>query len=417
MLSAEHKLVILCLFATILIAAVSAGISGYRNWGMMLLVHGDFGATVQVLGALVHMTPADDGARLHLGNALELIGREEQSLGVLRPLLERPTPQPYALAIALRILVDRDEMESAHSLWKQAPHQVRPPPRLAAFLALDTLRHQGLTRNRDAEVKFDTLLIQALTNELVGVTNPIIGRFLQAVYNDDHVLKRTRKALEWRSTRSVQYSSESCKQELEPGLITDMLGVQGRQLSIGESLFGVPTNSARDMRTTNNDTDGWHPLYPMTDRPWNFGLFVMGVDMNELVDACGAIRIDGLWTDKQKEFEQGRNGFQHLPVNVLPGQPYVISFMYKTEMYDDAKTSLFLGDSEEVLFRELFFPPTEGEWRSVTIIAWSQKSNVETVNPLLRLWGEGSVWFKQIAMQPIDVHFPVTPSKPIIRIQ
>ncbi len=79
--------------------------------------------------------------------------------------------------------------------------------------------------------------------------------------------------------------------------------------------------------------------------------------------------------------------------------------MYRTKDAADGAAALWLSFDGRTLRgynSERGFPATDGEWRRVTIIAWKQPSNDWSINPLLRSWGQGSIWFDDFSVRRIN---------------
>jgi hypothetical protein len=146
----------------------------------------------------------------------------------------------------------------------------------------------------------------------------------------------------------------------------------------------------------------WSQSHMTTGDPWNFALFAVGPDRVRPYAGNAALRIDGIYLEQHPEREAARSGLWHAPIEVAAGQPYVLSFVYRTAQVTERGAGLWLSAKPEVLFAgEQFLPPTNGLWKRVVIIAWNRSQQPEQIQPLLRLWGTGSVWYDNVSLYQI----------------
>ena len=71
---------------------------------------------------------------------------------------------------------------------------------------------------------------------------------------------------------------------------------------------------------------------------------------------------------------------------------------------------MWLSDNPKVLSAgDYALPQTFGMWKRVLFIAWNRSGTTATIQPLLRSFSEGSVWFDVFSIRPLSVCTPISP--------
>ena len=220
---------------------------------------------------------------------------------------------------------------------------------------------------------------------------------------------RVRQTLDWIAAVESHDPSECNMRE---SLYTDEITV----LNVA-SLIGIPVQSVqlgRELAQNGNFEKfsrysllptGWKPSLMASGNPWNRGVFRIGVDAVQ-VPRLGvtdwAVRIDGITVERASSKEAARAGVWHEPIELAPETPYAVSFSYCTDGIEDMNSSLWIGTDPEVLFaNDRSFPNTDGRWMQVVLVAWNKSDQPKLIQPLLRHFGEGSVWFDQFSVQEV----------------
>lgn len=242
-------------------------------------------------------------------------------------------------------------------------------------------------------------------------TNTIVPEFWQQALG-----KQLSIALQWRQ-RSSSPTEIACghKDIHSSNNIAQLLGVQTNQFELGHELV---SNGDFEIYDSWADTpNAWHEAFLTAGTPWNLALFLPGVDTQLSFSGCRALRIDGLYIEHSAEHEPARAGFIYDPIPTLANQPYVISFVYRTSADVHDLVSMWISQDPKVLFaNELALAPTQDSWKQVTIIAWNRKGEQASIQPFLRSWSEGSVWFDNFSMRPLLLKTPITEREAIIDI-
>ena len=184
-----------------------------------------------------------------------------------------------------------------------------------------------------------------------------------------------------------------------------MLGLAVDEVQLGDNLI------------RNGDFAGWVSGRPQwwsvsnmaTGDPWNAGLFIGGPE--ELsAPFGGAVRILGLWLKQQSDREPGRWGYWYFDesarrIATLPLEAdrwYLVSFDYRSEVYEQKGAALYVSDRAEVLWRgDRQLPGTGTAWHHVVIIASNRGGAQATMRLLLRSWGSGIVEFDRVRVSPL----------------
>ncbi len=187
--------------------------------------------------------------------------------------------------------------------------------------------------------------------------------------------------------------------------VAEALGMDPEDVQLGPNLV------------LNGDFEVWLEARPenwlwsdmATGNPWNRGVFVGGHD-DELDPWGGSLRVQCLWRQEKPELEVARAGFWYydeasyqLRAIVPPvGLPLAVSFDYRTEdMLTDQATLWLSGEPLPCFANDLPFPATFGEWHHVTLICRAGDGEQSPLNPLLRLFGPGTVTFDNLKIRTV----------------
>ncbi|WP_322798542.1 tetratricopeptide repeat protein [Thermoflexus sp.] len=167
------------------------------------------------------------------------------------------------------------------------------------------------------------------------------------------------------------------------------------------------------------DPEGWSWSDMSNHPPWNAGLFLGKRDDLEAYEGQRAVRVDGIWAARDPGREGARAGYWAKEVPLRPGL-YLLSFAYRTQLGRNGWAGIWVSDRSEVLFAgDLKLPDTRGAWRRAMIIGKNQAEDGK-IAVLLRLWGEGTVFFDEVAVREIRVTDGILPpalSLPVVELR
>jgi tetratricopeptide (TPR) repeat protein len=120
-----------------------------------------------------------------------------------------------------------------------------------------------------------------------------------------------------------------------------------------------------------------------------------GIDTLMAMGYDGALRIDGL---SEKNATGYIGEFYNTLPELVPDEPYLITFFYKSDRCSDLQPSFWTQLREE---GTIGLPETRGEWWQVVFIVWPQQAKKTFV--ALQNYGPCQVRYAGISVQELDV--------------
>lgn len=212
--------------------------------------------------------------------------------------------------------------------------------------------------------------------------------------------ERTRSSLRWiASSGALRYREparlpSAGSDPKRAAMVASMLGVSADAVSLGPNLV------------EHGDFERWPAPTPwsasyMTRPPWNTGIFVVGGDDGIGNAGARALRIDGLLSTSRPDAEPARAGLWHGAIRIPRDRAYVAVVRYRT-MGDESAAVYLSSDARTFDPLEVRLPPTGGVWREAAIVAWNRSGADAIVEPLLRSFSTGTVWFDDFAVHVLD---------------
>jgi hypothetical protein len=149
---------------------------------------------------------------------------------------------------------------------------------------------------------------------------------------------------------------------------------------------------------------GWAWSSMADGKTWNLALFVGGFDEFEAYEGRRAMRVDGIWIQRNPELECARAGYWGDQIPLKPDIPYILSFYYKTTRIGNVYAVVWASYDPEVLFRAHKLPATEGKWREFIVIGWNRKEEMKMIKPLVLSFETGEVWFDKVKLREIFIN-------------
>ncbi len=147
----------------------------------------------------------------------------------------------------------------------------------------------------------------------------------------------------------------------------------------------------------------WDFLDMSGSEPFARGSFTGGVDPL----AGSVLRIMGFFTEVTPGRIPCRAGFLRKQAIPLGSGTYLFTFRYNTRE-DTERPSFWLADVKYISEREI--GPTGGAWRRVLFILRNAELGIPEVQPHLRMWGTGTVWFTDAGLYAIETAGPFLPA-------
>jgi len=176
-----------------------------------------------------------------------------------------------------------------------------------------------------------------------------------------------------------------------------VLGIGGDEFELGANLIKNGNLEEGDFQL-----EGWEWVEWIDRDKYERGLFVGKADSFERYEGDVALAIAGIVVEEDSARKPARAGYHGRSVTLEPKTLYLLSFFYKTEGLQNGEASVYLGKDPRVVFPSDFrLPQTDGTWRKAFILGWNDLDEQTEIEPILRIWGEGTVWFDEVRMEAI----------------
>lgn len=379
------------------------------NYAQLGRLHGSFHPThIAAYQQALRLAPSYSHLRLQAIEGLWLAGDAPAAATSMGELAGRGALEPQAAGLQISALLAQQREREALGLYAVAKPPL--PAGVAAGLLVFALE-QGVALTPDGQ---RTLLAYAFGLDPQSPTFAPLGATLgEPEFWASDMGLRTRQALRWRSGRG----GVGLQQAGETGSVTAarvgaLLGQPELVARLGPEL--VTNGGFERLNGLTVLPLAWEESFMSTGDPWNLAAFVAGVDVAQPFAGGGSLRIDGLLIERLPEREAARAGFLQPPLTLSPGGPYIISFMYRTEQAADSTAGVYFYPYHQIFFEGANLPQTAGVWKRVTIIDWNRSGGAIEIYPLLRSFGEGSVWFDDFSARRLSPG--LMPGEPIIVI-
>jgi hypothetical protein len=343
--------------------------------------------------------PDDTHMRWQTGAALAEAGQITAATDVLSPLVHQPTTHKQATTMLLTTLALAGREPEAARIYQSLDTPPDLPPPIAARVL------EGFFRGDD--VAPPEMTRQLLTrvfglSEYVEAFQPFGRRLSEPNFWSSDVGQRSRQALRWYTRPITDSDRQTTHPEPDRSLVAEQLGVPTEAISFGPEL--VTNGGFEHYDRLNGRIAGWRYSFMSLGNPRNLAAFVVGVDNTSPWNGALSARIDGLYLERAAERQPARAGLWHKGIGIKPGIPYVVSFAYRTQGVEGNVAAVWLTQASDVFWlNEKLFPPTGGEWKQETIVGWNRSGSETAIYPLLRSWGEGSVWFDDVSIREIVI--------------
>ncbi|OGD18267.1 MAG: hypothetical protein A2W03_14090 [Candidatus Aminicenantes bacterium RBG_16_63_16] len=169
-----------------------------------------------------------------------------------------------------------------------------------------------------------------------------------------------------------------------------LLKIDPAKAKVGENVIAAAGLADRDSLEKS-----WEFLDLSSREPFSRGSFAGGPDPQ----AGGALRVMGFFVRTEPGKVPCRAGFIRKQAVPLGAKTYVLDFFYRT-LGRTERPSFWLASPELMPEREL--DPAAGEWRRVLFVFDNGELGIPSVQPLLRMWGTGTVWFAGLGLYELE---------------
>lgn len=421
----HHALLHLSVFI-ILLAMFSSPVtysSARVNWALFQHLASKESDLMPVYEHVQYQFPKNNYYRFQL--ALALFRRGEYN-GVIQEMLQlNGTSSSTSIELLFTALaneklhssaVDEFQKHLNFSNKEQLDFAEKLSPAASAAILLSYLES---SRTIDADVK-NTLIVNTFPFKDDFEKSLIVNEYEAQFINNNVRESPLYSTLNWLSRPIYQFLPMWGDNSIENTLVNEvaeMLQVQADQIKLSEE-YVINGNFERNHILTNTPEYFGHSF--MSDgTQWNRGYFVVGLDIDESTHGGFTIRIDGITIESKPNYEPARAGIWYLtPITVKTNTPYLISLRYKTHGFNGQPgAAIWLSYEPDVIWgNDMFLPPTDGEWVNVRIIGWNRLAHDSTIQPLLRSFTIGNVWFDDLSIRSLKTQSDIGSQKNIIKI-
>lgn len=175
------------------------------------------------------------------------------------------------------------------------------------------------------------------------------------------------------------------------------LGVDAVELALGDELLNVGRGIGMG-----DDGNPWEFIDMSRREPFASGSFTGGAD----AAAGSALRVMGFFARPEPGRVACRAGFGRRAAIPIGTGTYLFHFLYRTWGAEE-RPSFWLAAPEFIPEHEL--RPTHGVWRRVLYVFRNGELGIPELEPHLRMWGTGIVWFTGIGLFEVEVRSPDLP--------
>jgi hypothetical protein len=357
----------------------------------------------------VRLLPDNDHVRYQAGAGLFAAGLPGEAAATLQPLAARRSVDPAVAALLVGSLVAAGQPDQALRVYTD----FRPEPPIADWIAA------GLVSGATFPA-LDSTLRKDLLAQVFGLdtSTPDFQTFVHQTGDPAFWAgaagQRTGAALAW----AGQPPPEDPSGDIRPdgAVLAGLLGSGAGTWTLGPEQI---VNGGFELPSMVNSVgQGWHRSFMSTGRPWNFALFVVGADRSRAYEGRAALRVEGVQIEQQADREPARAGLWHSAISVPAGAAYSVSFAYTTRGLADNGASFWLSDQPLLgVASDHYLAASEGQWREVTVVAWNRSGKDAAIAPLVRAWGQGSLWVDAVSVRLLSLPQAIAPRPPVVDVR
>lgn len=366
------------------------------NYAQLSRLHGIVQPSLY-LRSLAHFLD-DTHIRLQTVAALTEAGQQDAATHVLQPLINQHNLDGQAAQILLATLIIGGDKQKAVQTYQHFSSHPQLSPGIAARVLSGFLKSGS---NVPPDVTRHLLANVFGANHHITPLRSLGKRLSAPDFWDTTLGQKSRAALQW-STQPIT-GTDLAAQPPEPdrALVAAQLEVAAESIRFGPEL--VTNGSFEQYDLFQDRLSGWYYSFMSIKKPFDVAAFVVGLDSGNPWNGSLSMRVDGLYREDNPSLSNARAGFWHRSdITIQPDTPYIVSFAYRTRHVRGKAAAIWLTGEQDVFWRgEKRLPPTGGEWKQETIIGWNRSGREATIRPLLRSWGQGSVWFDDFSVREL----------------
>ena len=389
----------------------------WSNVAHLQVLHARPNEALATFAAAVRSAPDDMQIRWQYGATLLQVGRSDEAIDVLMPLLATPQRTPDALTLLFTALATAGRAGEIPPIYERYDPPLQLSQSSSALVALTYLDQHLMSPHRlFVTARALGLLPGSPSEHLLGTQ---MSRDAFAGSETEVLLRRS---LAWIGAQGDVPPTTPVAAPDDDHLRLDIAGslhISASTIALGPELVVNGGFEAVDCRTgaiSYCTPDSTWSQVTWSDRPANKALFVAGVDVNAAV-GTHTLRIDGLLIEQDPTYELARAGYWHAPIMLTANAVYLITFFYRTYEAPDLSAAIWLtADPHVIAANDTRLPSTGNLWRRIVLIGWNRSPKPETIQPLLRSFSKGSVWFDNFSIRQLTLPSSITPGFPFIAV-
>jgi len=190
-------------------------------------------------------------------------------------------------------------------------------------------------------------------------------------------------------------------------IVAEMLKINEKGFTLGKNLISNGDFEIGDIKPLDWTWINWtNDIFNKSTYYSQEASFLGSLDIFEQFNGDKSLKILGVeskGTLKNKII--ARAGFYAKKVTLKSNTPYVLSFYYKTKDLKERQAAVWIGGDSSVIFpNDCLLPDTDGYWRKFLIVGWNKKARSIEIEPLVRSYGMGEVWFDGVALEELIIN-------------
>jgi hypothetical protein len=190
--------------------------------------------------------------------------------------------------------------------------------------------------------------------------------------------------------------------------LAELVGIAVSDISLGPNII----NNGGFEKTRSDSLPEFWSWAAGIGNPFQSALFVGGPDTLSPFSGETALRISGLWSEKEPDKLPARAGFESYPLTINPNTKYLLSLYYKTENISEGTPAILLDIFQGRRLGDYFMlPSTDGEWKLFFVFGETSDKCCSSSKIFLSNFATGTVWFDEVSLR--ELIYLEEPGKPI----
>lgn len=383
----------------------------FVNAGLLSLLHGNDGLARHLLWQAHSLVPDNRSLLVMYLDRLSEQGRYSEAMPVLNSYLNRHPDDRMLKLRALDSSARSGDINTSKKWLAELNDLSSISPEAAAVLAADALRPDG---GYTFERALALASIAFHWPDGGAELSPGVRALLNGESHKDAA--SIRDAILWRARSVVQKdiveATYPITSSLNGSLVLQTPISQELRLQLGPNL--AINGGFETMNHLTAMPSSWRPAVWQGGNQYSALGYVMGTDPDAYEGNAALRMVIAKQLPIKDDFEASRVGVWHQPVVLEPGKPYVISFVYQATA-DIVR--VYFNEQDDQFSREVWLPETSNQWHRVNIMAVNQSMHPLLIQPLLRIWGEGSAKIDDFSIRKVVEPRNIKLDTPVVTVK